>query len=47
LIGLTGATLYNISKAGVEQITKGLAKDLAPKKITVNTVSPGYTETGN
>ncbi|QLH54094.1 MAG: hypothetical protein CH6_2725 [Candidatus Kapaibacterium sp.] len=35
-----GRIPYNISKAGVIQLTKSLAKELAPK-ITVNCVNPG------
>lgn len=35
-----GQIPYNISKAGVIQLTKSLAKELAPK-ITVNCVNPG------
>ncbi|MCX7879834.1 MAG: SDR family oxidoreductase [Ignavibacteria bacterium] len=35
-----GRVPYNISKAGVIQLTKSLAKELAPK-IAVNCVSPG------
>ncbi|MDF0676965.1 MAG: glucose 1-dehydrogenase [Nitrospira sp.] len=41
-----GATAYLGSKAALEQYTKGLAQELAPRGITVNTVSPGFTETG-
>jgi 3-oxoacyl-[acyl-carrier protein] reductase len=41
-----GATAYLGSKAALEQYTKGLAQELAPQGITVNTVSPGFTETG-
>ena len=41
-----GATAYLGSKAALEQYTKGLSQELAPKGITVNTVSPGFTETG-
>ncbi len=40
-----GATAYLGSKAALEQYTKGLAQELAPRGITVNTVSPGFTET--
>lgn len=42
-IGFAGATAYLGSKRALEQFTKGLARELAPKRITVNTVSPGYT----
>jgi 3-oxoacyl-[acyl-carrier protein] reductase len=44
-IGFAGATAYLGSKGALEQFTKGLAHELAPKGITVNTVSPGYTIT--
>lgn len=44
-LGLPGVTAYLGSKAALEQFTKGLAQELAPKGITVNTVSPGYTVT--
>ncbi|TLY24306.1 MAG: glucose 1-dehydrogenase [Nitrospirae bacterium] len=44
-IGFAGATAYLGSKGALEQFTKGLAHELAPKGITVNTVSPGYTDT--
>ncbi len=45
-LSFPGATAYLGSKAALEQYTKGLAQELAPRAITVNTVSPGYTETG-
>jgi 3-oxoacyl-[acyl-carrier protein] reductase len=44
-ISMAGATVYLGSKGALEQFTKGLAHELAPKGITVNTVSPGYTDT--
>jgi 3-oxoacyl-[acyl-carrier protein] reductase len=44
-IGFGGATAYLGSKGALEQFTKGLAHELAPMGITVNTVSPGYTVT--
>jgi 3-oxoacyl-[acyl-carrier protein] reductase len=44
-LGFAGATAYLGSKGALEQFTKGLAHELAPKGITVNTVSPGYTDT--
>lgn len=44
-IGIAGATAYLGSKGALEQFTKGLAHELAPKGVTVNTVSPGYTIT--
>lgn len=42
---LDGATAYLGSKGALEQFTKGLAHELAPRRITVNTVSPGFTDT--
>lgn len=44
-VGFGGATAYLGSKGALEQFTKGLAHELAPKGVTVNTVSPGYTIT--
>jgi len=41
-----GATAHLGSKAALEQFTKGLALELAPRGITVNIVSPGITDTG-
>jgi len=43
--GTTGGSVYCASKAAVEQFTRALARELAPRRITVNTVSPGFTET--
>ena len=45
-LSFPGATAYLGSKGALEQYTKGLAQELAPRDITVNTVSPGFTETG-
>ena len=41
-----GRIPYNVSKAGVIQLTKALARDLAPN-ISVNSVSPGSIEIEN
>ena len=38
-------TLYIASKGAIEQMTRGLAKDLGSKGITVNAVCPGPTAT--
>jgi 3-oxoacyl-[acyl-carrier protein] reductase len=44
-LGFPGATAYLGTKAALEQFTKGLAHELASKGVTVNTVSPGFTDT--
>jgi 3-oxoacyl-[acyl-carrier protein] reductase len=44
-LGVPGATAYLGAKAALEQFTKGLAHELASKGVTVNTVSPGFTDT--
>lgn len=40
-----GIALYSASKAALEQITKVAAREFGPRGITVNTVSPGATDT--
>ncbi|MEV4274973.1 SDR family NAD(P)-dependent oxidoreductase [Actinoplanes xinjiangensis] len=40
-----GGALYSASKAALEQVTKVAARELGPRRITVNTVSPGATDT--
>jgi 3-oxoacyl-[acyl-carrier protein] reductase len=42
--GGPGATIYSAAKAAVSAITKGLAKELAPKGIRVNAISPGTVD---
>jgi len=44
--GQVGQCNYAASKAGVLGFTRALALESAPKGITVNTVAPGYCETG-
>lgn len=41
-----GATAYLGSRGALEQFTQGVAQELAPRGITVNTVAPGFTDTG-
>ena len=43
--GSPGVALYAMSKAAVAGLTRGLARDLGPRGITVNNVQPGPTET--
>jgi 3-oxoacyl-[acyl-carrier protein] reductase len=40
-----GSSVYSATKASVEVITRILAKELGPKKIRVNAISPGPVET--
>jgi 3-oxoacyl-[acyl-carrier protein] reductase len=42
--GGPGATIYSAAKAAVSTMTKGWAKELAPKGIRVNAVSPGTVD---
>src|SRR5207302_10413015 len=42
---LAGALLYASTKGAIETLTKGLALELAPRKIRVNAIAPGHTET--
>lgn len=44
--GFFGTTAYAASKAGLLGLTKSLAKELAPKGITVNTIALGYFNKG-
>lgn len=42
-VAQTGRWLYPVSKAAIAQLTRNMAMDLAPDKIRVNSVSPGWT----
>ncbi len=44
-LAFPGISLYGASKAALEFFTRVAAKELGGRRITVNTVSPGYTET--
>jgi 3-oxoacyl-[acyl-carrier protein] reductase len=45
VIGNPGQSNYAASKAGLMGLTRSLAKEVASRNITVNTVAPGYIET--
>ncbi|HET8654962.1 MAG TPA: 3-oxoacyl-ACP reductase family protein [Longimicrobiaceae bacterium] len=40
-----GAIAYSVAKGGVLTFTRGLSKELAPRRIRVNCVSPGMIDT--
>ena len=40
-----GLTLYSMTKSAITGLTKGLARDLADRAITVNQISPGPIDT--
>ncbi|WP_043621591.1 glucose 1-dehydrogenase [Nonomuraea candida] len=43
--GLPGSSVYAATKAAVHNLAHTFAADLAPRRIRVNSVSPGYIET--
>lgn len=43
--GVLTGTAYAVSKGGVESLTKSVAQELAPRRITVNCVAPGGVAT--
>ena len=44
-VPFAGVTLYSMTKSALVAFTKGLARDLGPKAITVNLVQPGPIDT--
>lgn len=44
-MGNPGQSAYVASKAGIEGLTRSLAKELGSRKVTVNAVAPGFIST--
>lgn len=45
LVGASCESAYSISKAGLDALTKSLAKELGPSNIRVNSIAPGIIDT--
>lgn len=45
MIGASCESIYAISKAGLDAMTKSLAKELGPSNIRVNSIAPGIIDT--
>ena len=44
-VGMSGRNIYNMTKFGIEGLTKGMGVELAKKGIRVNSVAPTFVET--
>lgn len=42
---MSGRNVYNMTKFGIEGLTKGMGVELAKRNIRVNTVAPTFVET--
>lgn len=45
MVGASLEVLYSVSKAGLDGLTKALAKELGPSNIRVNSIAPGIINT--
>jgi len=45
MVGASCETIYSIAKAGMDAMTKSLAKELGPSNIRVNSIAPGIIDT--
>ena len=45
LVGASCESLYSITKAGIDAMTKSLAKELGQSNIRVNSIAPGFINT--
>ena len=45
MVGASCESIYSVAKAGLDGMTKSLAKELGPSNIRVNSIAPGIIET--